>query len=217
MAQLTLTHTLVAGTNENVNDVQGNFDDIVAWSSTLSETNLSSSSGLFASYNTLQTVCGWVGATGAPTAGSYFFTEQNPTNTNASNLVKSAASNIGNGVPAIYFDDADYAMTGKTLKLRVRAQCYVNTAGPAVTLTAGLYPVSAIGGTTDNVAVTLGAVTAGSTVAFASPGASSTNQGNSGDFAAPADGHYLLGLALSGTPAANNGNIINVQLQQRWV
>jgi hypothetical protein len=31
MTQLSLSHQLVAGTNENINDVQDNFDDIAAW------------------------------------------------------------------------------------------------------------------------------------------------------------------------------------------
>jgi hypothetical protein len=85
-----------------------------------------------------------------------------------------------------------------------------------VTLTAGLFPVSSVTGSAGAISATMGAVTAGSTVAFASPSASTVNHGNSGDFTIPANGHYTLGLTLSGNPAVNSHISIAMQLQQRW-
>lgn len=48
-----------------------------------------------------------------------------------------------------YFDDADYAVGGKTQKLRIRAQAAVNATKPTIKFTVGLYPVTATGGQTN--------------------------------------------------------------------
>jgi hypothetical protein len=206
VTQLSLTNTLVAGTTEDVGDVQQNFTDIASWSTSIDETNMPASSGLFAGYKTLYVAS--AASTSASTSGSYYFAGQG--------LVKSAASS-GGVVSALYFDDADYTMSGKTQKLRVRAQAYTNATAPAITLTVGLYPISSVAGGAAVLVVTLGTVTAGSTVAFASPAASTKSQGNSGDFTIPADGHYVLGVALSGTQATNSLVGLSVQLQTRHV
>jgi hypothetical protein len=213
MTQLSLSHTLVAGTPENVNDVQANFDDIVAWANgNISESNMLSSSGLFAGYRTLKTAEAWVGAS---VAASYFFAG-NQGSATQQNIVQSTTLNFSPPL-SIYFDDADYTISGKTQRLRVRGQCYTNQTAPALTMTLGLYPISSVAGTSDAVNLTLGTVVSGSTVAFASPSASSLNQGNSGDFAIPADGHYVPGVAFSANLPAGSGVILAIQLQTRYV
>ena len=122
-----------------------------------------------------------------------------------------------NATPTFYFDDADLSISSKTTKLRLRAQVNANaTAWSSVTATFGLYPVTFAGGA-DSLTVTLGTVVSGSTVALANPSASSTNQGNSGDFTIPADGQYAIGVVTSAQLTNNAHAQLGAQLQVRWV
>lgn len=112
---------------------------------------------------------------------------------------------------------ADHAVTTKTLKMRMRAHCLVNSIAPGVTFKVGLYPVSLSGGLGGRSNITLGAVVAGSQVTFAAPGASSINPGVSGDFTIPADGLYVVGLNLSAGIPAGSTVTFAAQLQARAV
>lgn len=116
----------------------------------------------------------------------------------------------------LYFDDADYAISSKTQKLRVRAQAIVNTVAPTVTYTVGLYPVSTIAGSGGTITYTAGTVVSGST-ATPSVTTSSVNQASSGDFTIPSDGFYALGVVASGSAAGTTLVTVNAQLQTRWV
>lgn len=145
----------------------------------------------------------------ATVAGTYYF--QN-----------SAAAPIAAGAqvasaPYLYLDPADFAVVGRTTKLRLQVGAVVNDVGPAVTITVGLYPVSATTGAVGNVAYALGTVVAGSTVAFASPAANSRTHADSGDFTPPSADQYLIGLVSSGTPAASSAVQLRAQLQVRMV
>jgi len=120
-------------------------------------------------------------------------------------------------VSLLYLDDANYAVAGVSLKLQVRGQLHTNATAPAITFTFGLYPITAVAGGASNLTYTAGAVVSGSTVAFASPGASSQNGSSSGDFAFPADGFYALGVVFSGTSAASSAFGLTTQLQLRAV
>lgn len=126
-----------------------------------------------------------------------------------------SASQSGPFVSSIlfYFGAADYTIASKTQKLRLRVVQPTNAVGPGTTLTAGLYPVT---GTVANV-WTLGTVTSGSTVAFASTAANTLAQGNSGDFTIPSDGYFTLAVASSGTTAGGSGHSLFMTLQTRWV
>lgn len=110
-----------------------------------------------------------------------------------------------------------HAVTGRTTKLYISAVVLTNATAPAVTITAGLYPLSAPAGTSGNVTVTVGTVVTGSTVAFATPAAQSVVTGNSGDFDIPAAGAYALGFALSGSSAAGSDFVLRTQLYMRQV
>lgn len=116
----------------------------------------------------------------------------------------------------IHFDDADYVVGSKTQKLRVRAQVAANATAPAITFTVGLYPLT-VAGATDALAFTVGTVVTGSTVAIASPPASTITQDNSGDFAIPADGAHCLAVVTSAQIANNSAVTVAVQLQTRSV
>jgi hypothetical protein len=133
--------------------------------------------------------------------------------TSGSNL---AAANLDRDMPPVFeFDDADYTVSGLTQKLRLRAQVLANATAPAITFTFGLYPVTVAGGA-DVLAFTIGTVVTGSTVAIASPSASTATRGTpTADFTVPADGVYSLGVVTSGTIANNSLVFLAAQLQVR--
>lgn len=131
-------------------------------------------------------------------------------------VVDSSGGACANLPPVIYFDDADYSVSSKTQKLRVRAQVLTNATAPAITFTVALYPVTVAGGS-DALTFTLGTAVSGSTVAIASPSASAVTQGTSGDLTIPSDGAYALGVVTSGTIANNAASLVYGYLQTRHV
>lgn len=148
------------------------------------------------------------------TSGAKLFAEE-------AGLVASGTSvNLGVGGQTtrklLAFDPADYAVSGLTVKFRVRASVATNATGPAITFTFGLYPVTSAGAA-DNHSLTLGTVTSGSTVAIASPSASSVSTSAGSDFTPPSSGVYALGVALSGTVAASSCGLLMAQLDVRHV
>jgi hypothetical protein len=108
------------------------------------------------------------------------------------------------------FAKADYEVTGKTQKLRLRAQIGVGGTAATITYTAGLYPLSVSGG-----GYSAGTVVSGSTVAIANPTSNSIAASNSGDFTIPANGIYALAVVFSGT--SNVPADLSIQLQTRSV
>ncbi len=124
---------------------------------------------------------------------------------------------IGPSSPGFFhFDDADYAVAGKTQKLRLRAQILTNATKPTLKFTVGLYPITVAGGA-DTLKVTLGTVVPGSTVEFNEPAASTPSAGSSGDFTIPADGAYVLGVVTSATLTNNAVALMSGLLQTRSV
>ena len=208
---------LTAGQPENINDVVTRFTEVATvvnaldtnnyTNASVTDTDLTSPNN--SAYKTISQASfkthGASGAiTGYPHQGGLAAFGTNQTATEAI-------------VPILYLDDADYTVASKTTRLRVRAQCLVNDFGPAITITWGLYPITAVGsgGIGNQIRLTNGTVLTGSTIAFASPAANSLGQSNSGDFAFPADGHYILGAVLSGAPNASSMTYNTAQLQIR--
>lgn len=120
------------------------------------------------------------------------------------------------GLPIFYFDDADYLITGKTLKMRMRAQIGCNATKAALKFTFGLYPITVAGGP-NLLKPTLGTVIAGSPLEINEPAASTVTQAVGSDFTIPADGAYLLGVVTSATLTTNSWVNLSAQLQVRNV
>lgn len=128
-----------------------------------------------------------------------------------SNSTAVNAANVGNSHDWWrHLAAADYTLSGKTTKLRVRATVATVAVAPAVTITVGLYPLTVAAGT-----VTPGTVVSGSTAAVATPGTNAYTTVDSGDFNIPADGPYGLCVIVDGTPSASLG--IGAELQLRHV
>lgn len=135
-----------------------------------------------------------------------------------STLKVDGSTTTASALRLFYFDDADYAISGKTQKLRVRAQCLTNATTPTgLTYTVGLYPISAIAGGADVLVYTAGTVTTGSTIAFSSLTASTKTQNVTSTFTIPSDGYYVLLVASSGATTADARVAISSQLQYTYV
>lgn len=123
------------------------------------------------------------------------------------------------GAPAVfYLDPADYAIAGKTTKLRLKIGTLVNDTAPGNTMTWGLYPVGTPAGGSGILNPALGTVVAGSTVAQTTPAANAkTAPVSSGDFTIPAAGFYMIGMASTGAMAANSKVATTVAIEVRNV
>lgn len=125
------------------------------------------------------------------------------------------ATGSAGGAP-FYFDPTWINAGSRTSKLRLALQAFANDVPSGSTFTAGFYPVTAVSGAAASIAVTLGAVVAGSTVAL-SPGADGLLHGESADFTAPAAGFYAIGLVIAPSMAASSTVVLRSALQARQV
>jgi hypothetical protein len=118
--------------------------------------------------------------------------------------------------PVFRFVAADYAVSGLTTKLQIRAQVLANATAPAINFTIGLYPVTVAGGASV-LTFTAGTVVSGSTVAINTPPASTVTAGVASAITIPSDGTYMLGVATNASIALNSLVMVAAQLQTRNV
>lgn len=175
-----------------LNEFNGNIDDF----------NLKPTAGIYSVYKMLyERGVNIGGASSTSAAGTYPLAPYDM-------ALQTAPSTPSNQV-VFYLDPADYAIAGRTAKLRLRAWLATNATAPGITFTIGLYPIVLSAATQ-----TFGAVVPGSTVAFVSPGASNSGAvASSGDFAFPAAGFYALGVVLSGVAASGSVERVRADLQ----
>lgn len=143
----------------------------------------------------------------AAAAGTYFFDGAGGIQANGANAGSTAM---------LALRASDFAVAGKTTKLRLVVVTMTNGTAPANTLTFGLHPVTSAGAAGLQT-LTLGAAVAGSAIAVANPAANICVPTFGPEFALPADAAYILGLVSSGGGAANSVRGSHVQLQMRHV
>lgn len=188
---------------------EGSLESKQVKDGTLTDTDLASPNN--AAYRTLLSAQNIIGGVGA---GTYIL---------GNDGIEPAASGgkLTTGSPKnvhlFYLDDADYTVAGKTQKLRLRVQIFVNGTKPTLKFTFGLYPISGCGGGANELTMTLGAVVAGSAVEINEPAANALAWGVGADFAVPADGAYALGVLTSGAMTANSAALLSAQLQSHSV
>jgi hypothetical protein len=133
-------------------------------------------------------------------------------------VVGSTSNTTTAGVSTFYFNASDFAVGGKTTKLNLQATMLTNATTPTtLTVTANMHAVSAVAGTADVSAVTLGSAVSGASVAFVDQAASTIANSTSGDFTAPASGLYALTVQNSATPAADTFYSLSLCLRFRHV
>ncbi len=220
MATLSLTdhaaNSEIVSTTHNANNAI-----LESWSTSVSDDNFASTAGMYTAYRTILESSALANDSVHGASGTYLMGYSDTATSAKGGLFLSATNSNATSnatIPhSLYFDDADYAVSGRTARLRVRAQAFTNATASAITLTAGLHQITGCAGTADNIQFTAGAAVSGSTVAFASQTASTLGNGTSGDFAIPADGHYCLCVVLSAAMTADSVVAINTQLQVHWV
>lgn len=113
----------------------------------------------------------------------------------------------------IDLNSADYAVAGKTTRLRVRGQVACNATAPGINFTIGLSTLT-VAGAADNLAFTTAAAV-GVNASVTTPAASTITRAAGTDFDFPANGAYCL-FAFTSAAIANNSLVqISAQLQVR--
>lgn len=204
---------LTGGADADMTDISGPFSDIVTFvNGNIDTSNLATSAKpvtILGQYRTIAELN--VLSTAGDSSG-----HKTTTYSSVGLVLLTSGVSDTSGKPFLYLDPADYAVSGLTTKYRFRAAVATNATAPAITYTFGLYPVTTAGGAGTQ-AFTLGTVTSGSTVAIASPSASTVTGGTGSDFTPPSAGGYVLGVQLSGAPAANSRNFLYLALQVHHV
>lgn len=128
-------------------------------------------------------------------------------------VLAGAASAFG----AFYLDPADYAVSGRTTKLRLRAYIIGNAVAPAADIGVHLYPVATWNGASGN---RPGVATVGASVCSASwtaPAANTREAKLSSIVTHPAAGFYAIAFVLSTATAANSNVEIAARLQLQQI
>lgn len=217
MSDVTLPNTIATGQQRSATKIQQNdealrdFVNGTGWVETdklaaLAVTDAKIASANNSVYKTLLTAEGSMSSD--MVAGTYAFIP------GRSAMLASPVSIATTPIVARYLDDADFTVASLTTKLRVRLTVSTNGTVPALTFTAGLYPVT-FSGAADVLTATLGAVVASSTAAIASPAANGTTVAVSSDVNVPADGLYAFGVVTSATLTNNAAVFLTAQLQTR--
>jgi hypothetical protein len=216
MAKITLPNTTKGKTNPAVfsdvyeNDaaiikvVNGEIESENIKNGTIEDSDLVSPNN--ASYRTIFAANSQFSASKA--AGTYVASEE----------AQLSGNNLG-GKPLsfFYFAKADYEVTGRTQKLRLRAQIGTNATKPAFKFTVGLYPIASTSGGGSEFKATLGTVVSGSTVEFSEPAASGVTSKETADFSIPPDGAYVFGFVTSAESTALSYERLSFQLQTHSV
>lgn len=166
----------------------------------------------FAKYSTIT----WGGMSGAGSAlaaaGNVFIMTGGPTVVAGNAFALVGAANTG--AYAFYLDPLDL----RTTLYNIRWGCLVNATAPTISVTCGLYPVATFGGAAGSnpTVATVGTVTAGSTVTFTTPGATSNTVTSSSAFSLTA-GWYCFAFTASGVGAANSALTLSAHLRAKQV
>lgn len=128
-----------------------------------------------------------------------------------------SAANTNASPTAFAFDPADITGAIVAPSLRLRVAALTNDVAPGITITCGLFPITASTGPGGSIAATLGTIVPSSFVSLTSPAVNSQFSVVSADFAAPVAGMYILGFTTSGAAPANTHMQLGITLQAKVV
>lgn len=157
----------------------------------------------YSTWKNLRSGAGTIGA--SVVAGSYVLAE---TNNAAAGYPAAQPLNV---IPYYqFFDPADYAVSGRTVRYRLQVTCFTSATAPGANFSVNLFPASYVGAT-----FTVGSATPGMTVTFSTPAANSVLNLNGSEVAAPVAGIYALGVTNSATTAVGSTTVFRATLQMR--
>lgn len=194
---------LVGGAAINFADIRESFADFDTWidAANLDASNLSAS--YFAPYRTLFS---GTGAVSPAAAGNYFLVS-------TSGDHHTQVANIGTtdlGPVVVGLDPADYAIAGRTPKLRLRTLALTNSVSTGINFTFSLNPLSASGSV-----ISVGSAV--TTITKNAPATSSVFVDTTADFSIPSAGFYGFVVNYSGAMAVNSQMNLTWCLQVHWI
>ncbi len=202
------TANLVAGGTVNMVDVTGPLSDFTTF---INGAHLDSTTNLAVGpFSPYLTIAQSSGPTPTLQSANTFYYDGDVAST------ASGSASTAN-IPFIPFDPADYTLGGRTLKLRLEVMSYVSGAVGTRTFTWGLYPLSSVAGSANQLAPTLGTVTSGSTVVRANPVDNNIYRDVGSDFSPPVAGTYIIGFTTTGSQPSTSQIQSDVRLQARWI
>jgi hypothetical protein len=117
---------------------------------------------------------------------------------------------------AFNLDPADFAVSGKTAKLRLAVAAYTNATASTSTFDLNLIPVTALAGGAGVTTVTFGTPVS-PTLTLTTPAASTMFREESDLVDFPVAGNYAIGLVITGAMAAGSSISITATLQVTYV
>jgi hypothetical protein len=207
MATVTFTTrgNLVAGNTENIGDVTDCLDKLLAGVNSVDDAQLASANNstwknLFIAQQTA--------SAGSMVSGTTYLAL-----TGSPNWI-AVGSATGTPYVMYYIDTADLAVTGKTLKVRLKAAILTNSTAPGINITYGL---SNITGASGSPTLALGVAAALTEVTLTTPPAQSGATGNSTETTFSTSGYYGIHAKVSGSAAANSLWTASLTAQYRHV
>jgi len=211
-------NNLVANQNASMADIQGPLTDLRAFlnGGTMDETNVPNLSAAFTTYKRLNRAANVISS--AAGAGTIYFMQAGG-NAIADGTASGGANAVSAADVVIDLDPTEFNANARTTKLNLRVTAIPNAVAPGVTFTTSLWPISTYAGASGSVPLiaSVGTLTAGSSVAIASPAATTRVTQVSGDFNCPAAGAYVLGTTFTGAVAAGSRVTFVATLSMRQV
>lgn len=116
-------------------------------------------------------------------------------------------------VPIFRWEDAGYAVTGKTTNLTLDCSVLTNGTAPGVDITFALIPISTVGGAANALGFTYG--TSLATTTFTTP-AANQHAFSATTITEPADGPYVIGVAFANNQTANSMCAFTARVYVSW-
>ena len=206
MTTLTYPHTLVAGTPENVNDLNDNLNAVTTWAAgNIDATNLAAT----AKPATLKGDYELVGESSLLFSSSFAAATYSATKTAAIQAIGTTAAASPVVLP---INLPDFAVSGLTTQFRIQALTMTNATAPAMNFTFGVALIMAQAGGSGLIGITTIGSVLGAVTATAPPAATPTTS-TGVDFTIAGSGAYVLVVTTSGTPAVNSVAGCTVRLQ----
>lgn len=207
LTTLAYSHTLVAGTPENINDVQDMFNDAkTVINGNLDTSNMAATMKPATLMGPYRPVSEATMAFTSLTGGAATYT---PTASGGSVPIGTSATLNLLTIPIVL---ADYAVSGLTTQFRIQASTITNTIAPAINFTFGVFQLVTTGGAGGNTSIVSGGPVLGG-VTRAAPAASSPFTDTGADFTISSNGVYVLCVTTTGTPTVNSNTMPTIRLQ----
>lgn len=201
MSTLTIPNSIDVGTPLDATEVQANNNAISSWANgNIDDDNHSSGYKVVPLMNTERRIFDvYTYDQASTTSGTTYAVVP------LGGIGTAVSGTSGNIYSRFYWYTGDYSITGRTTYWRILAAYDTNNTAANVIYTVGLHSSTGLAGTASIPGATYNAAaTAGTTAASGTLSAANTSYRTTTTVAAPATGYYVMGVTVSGTPAAGS-------------